>query len=72
MIEKKWNLGGGIRCGRVLIFDAKASVGYEALNIGYEFIKEKDHRVVCIIKKYILGFKQKSVKSINQIWLEAG
>ena len=44
---------------------ARASVGHGGVNIGREFIKGKNYRVVCIIEKYIFGFKQTSIKSIN-------
>ena len=40
-------------------------MGYEAVNIGLEFIKGTDHRGVCIIKQNKLGFKQTFVNPLS-------
>ena len=45
--------------------EARAIVGDGGVNIGKEFTKGTDHRVVCIIKQNKFGFKQNSVKSIR-------
>ena len=40
-------------------------MGYEAVNIGLEFIKGTDHRGVCMIKQNKLGFKQTFVNPLS-------
>ena len=47
------------------ISKAKACVGHEWVNIDWEFISGRDHRVMCVIEKEILGLKQTSVESIE-------
>ena len=60
MIGKNGTWGEGLDVRRVQILETKATVRYG----GQEFIMGKDHRVLCIIEKYMLGFKPTSVKSI--------
>ena len=50
---------------RVYILEARAHMGYEAVNIGLEFIKGTDHRGVCMIKQNKLGFKQTFVNPLS-------
>ena len=46
------------------VFITVACTG-KPIYISFSFIKGKDHRIVYVIEKYIPGFKQTFIKSIN-------
>ena len=47
------------------MLEASARPGDEGVNVSWELTESKDHILAQIVKNYIIGFKQTSIKNVN-------